>query len=122
LFLIFFICIQISARLASCLAPPKVDTWFAVFHHSIQPDLPSLELPPDASTTGLRSTSSPDPPSARTFFQPRWSHIDRRNSFHTDVARGPSAILDNLVASSLFFKIFTLQDHHEASSFHFLDL
>jgi len=39
--------------------------------------------------------------------------------FSTDVALGLSEILDNLVASSLFFKIFTLQDHHEASSFQF---
>ena len=31
LFLIFFICIQISARLASCLASPRVGTWLAVF-------------------------------------------------------------------------------------------
>jgi len=95
------------------------------FLYSNQTYLPSLELPPDASTTGLRSTSSPDPPPARTSFQPRWSRIHRRNIFFqpTSLLACPkSSTTSSPLLSSSRSSLCRITTKHPASNFGFVSI
>jgi hypothetical protein len=76
--------------------------------------------PPDtvaSSWTSSISRTGPDPSVARNPFQPGRSLKSKEIFLSTDDTRGLSAIRDNAVDSSPYFKIFTLQDQHKAISF-----